>query len=224
VTFRPARRNATAVLAAIGLLPAACSGPGDDSSTTTTTTASTTISSTTVSSAAEREQTTIPAAASTSAGESAPSVSSIPSTAVDDGARPGVVAREGSVEDLLDDVPGADHFAELVSAWLAAVPGQEGVLRNARGITLFVPADDAFSAADRDALLDDLDATARFIGEHLVVSVLTLADLPGTVVTAMGTEHQTLGTTIDGHAFVVADIAATNGVMHVIDGPLVAPR
>lgn len=201
----------------MGLLTAACSGSSDASSTSTSST--TAIAATTA-----IDRVTIPPAESTTVAESAPSVASIPSTTVDDGARPGVVALEGSVEDLLGDVPGADHFAELVSAWLAAVPGQEGVLRNARGITLFVPADDAFSAADRDALLDDLDATARFIGEHLVVSILTVADLPGTVVTAMGTEHATLGATIDGHAFVVADIAATNGVMHLIDGPLVAPR
>jgi uncharacterized surface protein with fasciclin (FAS1) repeats len=223
VTFGPARRNAIAVLAAMGLLTASCSGSSDDSSTTIEPTEPT--APTTATTASDRV--TIPPAASTTVGESAPtapSTSSIPSTTVDDGARPGVVALNGSVEDLLGDVPGADHFAELVTAWLAAVPGQEGVLRNARGITLFVPADDAFSAADRDALLDDLDATARFIGEHLVVSILAVADLPGNVVTAMGTEHATLGATIDGHAFVMADIAATNGVIHVIDGTLVAPR
>lgn len=223
MTFGPVRRNATAVLVAMGLLTAACSGSSDASSTSTTPIAPTAPTAPTAATAAT-DRATVPPAASTAVGESATSGQSIPSTTVDDGARPGVVALEGSVEDLLGDVPGADHFAELVAAWLAAVPGQEGVLRNARGITLFVPADDAFSAADRDALLDDLDATARFIGEHLVVSILTLADLPGTVVTAMGTEHATLGVTIDGHAFVVADIAATNGIIHVIDGPLVAPR
>jgi uncharacterized surface protein with fasciclin (FAS1) repeats len=214
VTFDASRTTTAAVLVSVGLLMTACTG----SSGATSTTASSTSEATTDQAA---DPSTTAAGVSTA---SISSISTIPSSTVDDGARPGIVAREGSVEDVLGDVPGADHFAELVAAWLAAVPGQEGVLRNARGITLFVPSDDAFTAADRDALLDDLDATARFIGEHLVVSVLTVADLPDTVVTAMGTEHAVDGSTIGGHAIVIADTSATNGIIHLIDGPLVAPR
>lgn len=206
----------TAGLVAAALL-ASCSGDGG--STTTTSAVTTPVESTTDESSAEPSQPTSSTEA-TVAPATAPSTSSLPD--IDD-ERPGVVAREGSIEDVLGGVTNTEHFAGLVTWWLTEVPGQEGVLRNARGITLFVPSDDAFTEADRNALEGDVDATARFIGEHLVVDVIPAADLAGTVVTAMGTEHEVTDSSIGGRAIVESDIDATNGVIHVIDGVLVEP-
>jgi len=132
--------------------------------------------------------------------------------------RADVVELDGSVEDVLSGIPEARRFAEGVADWLADVPGQEGVLRNRRGITLFVPADDGFSESDRDEAFADPDAAAATIGEHLRVG--TLAELAGTITMASGAEY-TIGAdgTIGGRQ-VVRTETATNGVIHVLDGPL----
>lgn len=132
--------------------------------------------------------------------------------------RADVVELDGSVEDVLAGIPEVSRFAEGVADWLAAVPGQEGVLRNRRGITLFVPVDDGFSESDRDEAFADPDAAAVTIGEHLRVGAL--AELTGTITMASGVEY-TIGDdgTIGGRQ-VVRTETATNGVIHLLDGPL----
>lgn len=137
--------------------------------------------------------------------------------------KPGVVALDGSVEAVLAELPEARNFATGVASWLDAVPGQEGVLRNDRGITLFVPVDAGFSEADRDVMVDDADVAAVIISDHLHVGALETLD--GSVMTASGTEHTVTvddgGSLIAGRR-VVGSVAATNGVVYLIDGPLPA--
>jgi len=135
--------------------------------------------------------------------------------------RDGVVAFEGSVESVILELPDARNFAGGVEEWLAAVPGQEGVLRNSRGITVFVPVDDGFSEADRDAAFADPDLAAITIGDHLHVG--TLEELDGAIVVATGAEYVVAddGDVIGGRR-VVRSVTAANGVVHLIDGPLTA--
>ncbi len=133
--------------------------------------------------------------------------------------RPGVVAFDGSVEDLVLELPEARNFAGGIEEWLIAVPGQEGVLRNSRGITLFVPVDEGFSDEARSAEFADPDIAALTIGEHLHVGVLD--ELDGSVTVASGTEYAVGGdgTTIGGRSVLRVE-TATNGVVYLIDGPL----
>ena len=133
-------------------------------------------------------------------------------------ARTDIVEFEGSIEDVLAGIPEAARFAGGIADWLADVPGQEGVLRNRRGVTLFVPVDDGFSAADRDAAFADPDMAAATIGEHLVVGVVD--ELTGTITMASGATYELGdGQTIDGRR-ILRSQDATNGVIHLIDGPL----
>jgi len=186
-----------AFVAAI-LALAACSGSSDDAGSTTTS----------VDPAAS--------AGTTESGESGESGDSTDTTEV---LRDGVVAFEGSVESVILDLPDAQNFAVGVEEWLAAVPGQEGVLRNSRGVTVFVPVDDGFSEADRDAAFADPDLAAVTIGDHLHVG--TLEDLDGTIVVATGAEYVVAddGDVIAGRR-VVRSVTAANGVVYLIDGPL----
>ena len=126
------------------------------------------------------------------------------------------------MESLILTLPDARNFADGVEAWLGAVPGQEGVLRNSRGITVFVPVDDGFSQAAADVAFADPDASAVTIGDHLHVGALE--ELDGTVVVATGLEFDVGddGETIGGRRVLRAE-TATNGVVYLIDGPLADP-
>lgn len=134
---------------------------------------------------------------------------------------PEVVAFEGSVEDVLLGLTDARNFAGGVEDWLAAVPGQEGVLRNSRGVTLFVPVDEGFSTAERDEAFADPDLAAQTLGRHLRVGALEELDEP--VIVASGDEYVVAvegDETFVGGRLVVRSVVADNGVLHLIDGPL----
>lgn len=135
--------------------------------------------------------------------------------------RPGVVALDGSVEGVLAELDEASNFAVGVAGWLAAVPGQEGVLRNSRGITLFVPVDAGFPTDDRDAAFADQDLAAITLSDHLRVGALEILD--ETITVASGAEYvvSTDGEdTLVGGRRVIAMRTTTNGVIYLIDGPL----
>lgn len=136
---------------------------------------------------------------------------------------PNVVAFDGSVESLVLALPEARNFASGVEAWLDAVPGQEGVLRNSRGITMFVPVDEGFPEDAAAAAFADPDTSALTIGEHLHVGAL--AELEGTIVMATGAEHSVGdgGATIGGRR-VVRSEAGTNGMVYLIEAPLPSPE
>lgn len=189
---------------------ASCSGSSDDAPRITSD--RTADTATTIPSGSDdTDAVTLPSTATSSAGPSS------------DGARPGVVALAGSVESVLAEIPEAGNFASGVDGWLAAVPGQEGVLRNSRGITLFVPIDEGFSVEDREAMLADPDVAAVTISDHLHVGAL--ATLDGSVTTASGVEQEVSRESGDqtiGGRLVVGSVVATNGVVYLIDGPLSA--
>lgn len=136
--------------------------------------------------------------------------------------RPGVVAFEGSVEDLLGRLDEASNFAAGVEAWLGDVPGQEGVLRNSRGVTLFVPADVGFSPEDGERAFASPNRSALTLSDHLRVGVLE--ELDGPVVVSSGNRYR-VTTNDDGDVLVagrrvIATETAANGVIHLLDGPL----
>ena len=117
------------------------------------------------------------------------------------------------------------RFAQLVDAL-----GSDAVFQQARGVTVLAPSDVAWSTYDDDAwsaLLDDRDAVALLISEHLSVGAESLADLieRGAFQNAMARALPVVdgdGTRIGGALVLAADRTAANGVVHVIDSVLVA--
>ena len=192
------------LLAAATVSLVACSGNGGNSSTTDPTSDSATDSSDLVGSHDDASSGTATGPATT------------------DALRPGVVAFDDSVESVILALPDARNFASGVEAWLAAVPGQEGVLRNSRGVTMFVPVDDGFSEDEAAAAFADPDTSALTIGDHLHVGAL--AELEGTIVMATGAEHSVGddGATVGGRR-VLRSETATNGIVYLIEAPLPGP-
>jgi uncharacterized surface protein with fasciclin (FAS1) repeats len=202
----------TVAVAVVALLAASACGPNAQDAEGTTTTSTTDTPTTTSPPPATTEPppaTTEPPPATT---EPAPETTN-PNVIVP-------VELEGSVEDVIAQRDDTSNMSSAIEAWLADDPGRAGVLRNPRGITLFVPADTGFTEADRDEVIADFDGFTLFLTAHLRVGALTTDQLGPNVSTADGSSYPIGDGTIGDRAIVEADIEATNGVIHVIDGPL----
>ena len=133
------------------------------------------------------------------------------------------------------DIAVADgRFTTLVASVQAA--GLADTLAGDGPFTVFAPTDDAFAAAldalglTADELLADTDTLTSILLYHVADGTLTAADVAG-----MGSIPTLNGAAIavdasngvvlnDGQATVIlADIMASNGVIHVIDGVLLPP-
>lgn len=128
--------------------------------------------------------------------------------------------------DIVDTAVAAGSFTTLVAAVGAA--GLVDTLKGEGPFTVFAPSDDAFAALPAGTV-DDL---VKPENKAKLTEILLLHVLPGTVMaadvsgkvldpaTAGGaTVHVdgTDGVTVNGAKVVTADIACTNGVIHVID-------
>ncbi|WP_277982831.1 fasciclin domain-containing protein [Sphingomonas faeni] len=128
--------------------------------------------------------------------------------------------------DIVDTAVAAGSFTTLVAAVGAA--GLVDTLKGEGPFTVFAPSDDAFAALPAGTV-DDL---VKSENKAKLTEILLLHVLPGTVMaadvsgkvldpaTAGGaTVHVdgTDGVTVNGAKVVTADIACTNGMIHVID-------
>lgn len=132
--------------------------------------------------------------------------------------------------DIVDTAVAAGSFTTLVAAVEAA--GLVETLKGEGPFTVFAPTDEAFAALPEgtvDALLADPAALAAILTYHVVPgAVMSSALTEGmTAATVNGAEVTfTLegGAKINGANIVQADIAATNGVIHVIDQVILPPQ
>ena len=117
---------------------------------------------------------------------------------------------------------------------LAAALGAAGLVDTLQGegpFTVFAPTDDAFAALPAgvvDALLleENRDALVSVLTYHVVPGLVMAADVAaGDVASVEGsniTVSITDGVVLNGTAHVVtADVAASNGVIHIIDAVIV---
>lgn len=147
--------------------------------------------------------------------------------------------QEAAKEDALTTAPGdivevamADgRFGTLVKAIEAA--GLVETLKGEGPFTVFAPTDSAFQrlpAGAIDGLLADIPQLKNVLLYHVVPGSIMAADvvkLP-TAATVLGPALTIVTTpegavTINGVNVMVTDIAAKNGVIHVIDGVLIPP-
>lgn len=128
-----------------------------------------------------------------------------------------------SAADIVDTAKSAGTFNTLVVALEAA--GLVDTLKGPGPFTVFAPTDAAFAKipkAKLDALLKDKAALAKVLTYHVVSGKVMAADVkPGMVKTVEGgsmTIKANGGKVMVDKAHVVkTDIAADNGVIHVID-------
>ncbi len=140
----------------------------------------------------------------------------------------GLSALAAQAADIVDTAVSAGSFKTLVTAVQAA--GLVDTLKGSGPFTVFAPTDEAFAKipkAELDALLKDKAALTAVLTYHVVPGKVMAKDVKaGKVKTVQGSEL-TLGTTggvtVDAAKVVRADIAASNGVIHVIDS-VVLPK
>jgi uncharacterized surface protein with fasciclin (FAS1) repeats len=140
-------------------------------------------------------------------------------------------AAEAEVGTIVDVAVANGSFETLVAAVTAA--DLAGTLSSEGPYTVFAPTDDAFAALP-DGLVDcllleeNVDALSAILTYHVVSGDVMSTDLTdGPVATVQGEEitvDLTDGVTLNGSVSVAAaDVEASNGVIHVIDGVLVPP-
>ena len=137
-------------------------------------------------------------------------------------------ALAAQAKDIVDTAVAAGQFKTLATALQAA--GLIETLKGKGPFTVFAPTDAAFAKipkAQLDALLADKAKLTAVLTYHVVPGKVMAKDVKaGKVKTVQGSDL-TLGTmggvTVDAAKVVQADIAADNGVIHVIDS-VVMPK
>lgn len=125
--------------------------------------------------------------------------------------------------DLVDTAVSAGQFTTLVKAVQAA--GLVDTLKGTGPFTVFAPTDAAFAkipAEQLEALLSDKAALTKVLTYHVVPGKVMASDVMG-LSSARTVQGQSLsidtsnGVKVDSANVVKTDIAASNGVIHVID-------
>ena len=108
-----------------------------------------------------------------------------------------------------------------------------GVMKSPGPFTVFAPTDEAFAKVPKetlDALAKDKAKLAKVLRYHVLTSSWTSADLK-TVKQAGTAEGQSVSITVNGGVISInnakiikGDVAASNGVIQVIDAVLMPPK
>ncbi|WP_293942432.1 fasciclin domain-containing protein [Sphingomonas sp.] len=134
-----------------------------------------------------------------------------------------------STHDIVDTAVAAGSFTTLVATVTAA--GLVGTLKGAGPFTVFAPSDDAFAALPAGTVEtlvkpENKDKLTAILLLHVLPGKVMATDVAGQVMDPTtaggGTVHVdgTHGVTVNGAKVVTADIACSNGVIHVIDAVL----
>ena len=131
--------------------------------------------------------------------------------------------QKSAQQDIVETAAGAGNFNTLLAALK-----QADLIETLKGkgpFTVFAPTDEAFAKipkAQLDALLADKVALTKVLTYHVVAGKVTAADV-AMLETAETVEGQALqirngdGVQINDAQVIMADIMASNGVIHVID-------
>jgi len=137
------------------------------------------------------------------------------------------VSRADSSKDIVDTAVAAGTFKTLTKALAEA--GLVDTLKGKGPFTVFAPTDEAFAKLPKgtvEALLKDKQKLVAVLTYHVVAGKVMAADAAKlTSAKTVNGQSLTIKATsgsvkIDGASVVKADIAASNGVIHVIDSVL----
>lgn len=128
--------------------------------------------------------------------------------------------QEGTIVDI---AAADDRFETLVAAVVAA--DLADTLSGEGPFTVFAPTDDAFAALPEgtiEALLADIPTLTGILTYHVVPGAVMSTDLSdGMMAETVNGQSVTIGVdggvTVNGANVIIADIEASNGVIHVID-------
>ena len=137
-----------------------------------------------------------------------------------------VSAARAETKDIVDVAAGAGKFNTLLAAAKAA--GLVETLKSAGPFTVFAPNDEAFAKLPKGTVEDLLKPEnkaklAAILTYHVVAGKVMAADIKGkktNVKTVQGGDlavDATDGVKINDAKVVTADVAASNGVIHIID-------
>jgi uncharacterized surface protein with fasciclin (FAS1) repeats len=131
-------------------------------------------------------------------------------------------ATSALAQDIVDVAVKAGSFKTLVAAVQAA--GLVETLKGPGPFTVFAPTDEAFAKvpqATLDALLKDKAALTKVLTYHVVPGKVMAADVKAGKVKTVNGQELTVkidgGVMVDAAKVVATDVAASNGVIHVID-------
>ena len=144
-----------------------------------------------------------------------------------------VVSISAKAADIVDTAVSAGQFKTLVAAVTAA--GLVDTLKSKGPFTVFAPTDAAFAklpAGTVESLLkpENKSKLVAILTYHVVPGKVMSADIAGkklNVATVQGGKinvNAMSGVMINGAKVVSADIAASNGVIHVIDKVILPPQ
>jgi uncharacterized surface protein with fasciclin (FAS1) repeats len=136
------------------------------------------------------------------------------------------------MHDIVDTAVAAGTFKTLVAAVTAA--GLVETLKGAGPFTVFAPSDAAFAKLPHGTVEDlvkpeNKAKLVKILTLHVMSGKVMAADVAGKKLSPKSVEGEELhvdgthGVVVNGAKVVTADIACTNGVIHVIDAVLM-PR
>ena len=149
-----------------------------------------------------------------------------PAVAMEETTEPDPVAQPDIVEIAVND----GRFTTLVTALKAA--GLVDTLRGEGPFTVFAPTDEAFATLPKgtvESLLADVPALTDILLYHVVAEAVSSEQVV-TLDSAETVQGASLAISVDGGTVsigeatvLIADIEASNGVIHVIDSVLIPP-
>jgi uncharacterized surface protein with fasciclin (FAS1) repeats len=131
------------------------------------------------------------------------------------------------MSDIVDTAVNAGSFTTLVAAVKAA--GLVETLKGAGPFTVFAPTDEAFAklpAGTVDSLLKDLPKLKKILTYHVVSGKVMAADVVKlkSATTVEGSDVKidaSKGVKVNDATVTTPDVAADNGVIHIIDTVLI---
>jgi uncharacterized surface protein with fasciclin (FAS1) repeats len=138
----------------------------------------------------------------------------------------------GGKKDIVDTAVAAGSFKTLAAALTAA--DLVGALKGPGPFTVFAPTDEAFAKlppGTLDSLLkpENKEKLKGILLYHVVSGKIMAADIKGAAKPAtlqgatLDVKAGAGGVTVNGAKVTAADVAATNGVIHVIDAVVLPP-
>jgi uncharacterized surface protein with fasciclin (FAS1) repeats len=130
------------------------------------------------------------------------------------------------MHDIVDTAVAAGSFKTLVAAVTEA--GLVETLKSEGPFTVFAPTDEAFAKLPEGTVTDLLKPDnkaklAAILTFHVIAGKVMAADVDGKKLSPASVQGEALhvdgthGVTVNGAKVVTADIACTNGIIHVID-------